>query len=120
MRFPVRSAGVKSNLLAPYDLIHNNQRVVLDADGSYIEDKANGERIILTWSGCSPVFEVEVMQPLPEDRKCIDDMDKSTNPKSFVPSQNTPGGSSSSGNTNAPATAASSSKPFRRQALPKL
>ena len=102
-------------------LSKNKQTIVLDADGSYIEDKANGERIILTWYGCSPVFEVEVMQPLPEDRKSIDHMDKPANPKAFVPNQNTPGGSSSSsGSSHAPATAANSSKPFRRQALPKL
>ena len=64
----VRKADVTSFLLAVWDMIHKNQRVIFDLDGSYVEHKVTGEKIRIDWDGNSPVIEMIVLDPEPEDR----------------------------------------------------
>ena len=64
----VRKANVTSFLLAVWDMMHKNQRVMFDLDGSYVEHKGTNEKIRIDWDGKSPVIEMIVLDPEPEDR----------------------------------------------------
>ena len=57
MKFHV--ADTTKPLAAAVAVVKMGNRVVLDTDGSYIENKATGERIILEEEGGTYVFEVE-------------------------------------------------------------
>ena len=78
----------------------------LDDEGSHLVDKASKEEIGLNWRGGTPVMRVEVLKPLGEDRAicAVDEVDTDKS-KTFVPSSDSPGASSSS-----------AEKPFPRQA----
>ena len=82
--------------------------MVFDSTGSYILDKSSGEKIAMKWHKHTPVFEVEVMQPLDQDRKSIETMGEPQQQASDGPPV-TPGARSSTD----PAS-------FHRPALSKL
>ena len=65
----MRVADVNKCLLSVCDMLHKNQRVMFDLDGSYIEDKITGDRIDIMWENNSPVVEFQVVEPLPEDQQ---------------------------------------------------
>ena len=48
--------------------MHKNQRVVFDLDGSYVKHKGTNEKIKIDWDGNSPVIELIILDPEPEDR----------------------------------------------------
>ena len=64
----MRVANVNTVLLSVYDMMHKNQRVVFDLEGSYVEHKTTGEKIEVVWDGHNPVIEMTVLDPEPEDR----------------------------------------------------
>ena len=90
--------------------------MVFDSAGSYILDKSSGEKASMKWHRHTPVFEVEVMQPLDRDRKCIENMEVTQKSSDGPP--DTPGASSSTDGKGAGKV--TDSKPFHRQAQSKL
>ena len=110
LRFPVRAANVRSNLLAPFALANMGIRTVLDDSESHLLDKKTKQQIHLKWRGGTPIVRVEVLQPTGEDREILNMEDSSSGKvgsvptaKGSVPTTDTPG-------------ASSSSAPFQRQA----
>ena len=63
----VRQADVNSFLLSVWDMMHKNQRVMFDLDGSYVEHKGTKEKIKIEWDGNNPVIEMQILDPEPED-----------------------------------------------------
>ena len=63
----MRQAQVTSILLAVYDMMHKNQRVVFDLDGSTITNKISGEITEIEWEGREPLIWLEVLEPIDED-----------------------------------------------------
>ena len=63
----MRQAQVTSILLAVYDMMHKNQRVVFDLEGSTITNKISGEVTEIEWEGREPLIWLEVLEPIDED-----------------------------------------------------
>ena len=103
LRFPVRAANVRSNLLAPFDLAHMGIRTVLDDKDSHLLDKNTKKQINLKWRGGTPIIRVEVLQPTGEDKAILNIDDPSSGHRDTVPMEDTP-------------NASSSTTPFHRQA----
>ena len=63
----MRVADVSQPLISVYDMCHKNQRVVFDAEDSYVENKTTGHKIEIEWHGHNPVMCFQVLEPLDED-----------------------------------------------------
>ena len=66
----MRVAEVKTPLLAVFDMMHKDNKVVfnLRGDGSYVESHKSGERVAIDWEGHDPIITMYVLEPEDEDR----------------------------------------------------